>query len=181
MRHGCLIAHPTATLPGVAASPLHRQAMQDMARFKQRPGPFLLLADTLRTAWRLAIYIPVPLRREMQQSWPGTTTFVLPARSAKKTGLAANFHVKRCIAIRVDADAECRFLAAQVGGLLASSSLNRKGQQVQTPERRLRMRMHRHFSAVIAGKSGTGHASQILRWQGNRLHVLRPSHVDNTE
>jgi len=148
-------------------------------RFKQRCGPFLLLADSLRTVWRLAIYIPVPLRREMQRAWPGTTTFILPARCAKKTGLAASFYVKRRIAIRVDADAECRFLAAQIGGLMASSSLNRKGQAVQTPNRRLRMRMHRHFSGVIAGKTGTGHASQILQWRGNRLHVLRPNHTDD--
>jgi len=152
-----------------------------MARFKQRSGPFLLLADSLRSVWRLAIYIPAPLRREMQQSWPGTTTFVLPARRATKTGLAASFYVKGCIAIRVDADAECRFLTAQIGGLMASSSLNRRGQAEQTPDRRLRMRMHRHFSTVIAGKSGSGHASQILQWRGNRLHVLRPSHVDSTE
>ncbi len=150
-----------------------------MARFKQRTGPFLLLADSLRSVWRLAIYIPAPLRREMQHAWPGTTTFVLPARRTKETALPASLHAKRCIAIRVDADAECRFLAAQIGGLIASSSLNRRGQTVQIANRRLRMRMHRHFNAVIAGKNGTGHASQILQWHGNRLHVLRPSHMDN--
>ncbi|MDX8391435.1 MAG: Sua5/YciO/YrdC/YwlC family protein [Mariprofundaceae bacterium] len=173
LKHGGMIGHSTATLPGVAVSPVCKIAMQRMARFKQRGGPFLLIADSLRSVYRLAVHVPLALRRNMQRAWPGATTFVLPARPTKKTGLAADCYQQRRIAVRIDADAECRFLATRIGGLMASSSLNRKGQTVQKPNRRLRMRLHRHLDAAIRGENGSGHASAILQWRSNRLHVLR--------
>jgi len=175
LNHGGLLAHTTGTLAGVAASPFDPSAMRRMAGFKQRTGPFLLLADSLRTALRLAIYIPAALRSEMQQVWPGPTTIVFPCRPEKTTGLSRKAcYAGRRIAIRVDSDAGCRYLAAQNNGLLASSSLNRKNKCVQTLNKKLRMRMHRHLHDAIAGSTGSGIASEIVQWRNRRLHVLRP-------
>jgi tRNA A37 threonylcarbamoyladenosine synthetase subunit TsaC/SUA5/YrdC len=81
----------------------------------------------------------------------------------------------RAIAVRVDADPACRYLAHLSGGLLISSSLNRKQQPVQAPSRRLRMRWHRHLSAQIGFGDSSGCASSLLKWSGAKLHVLRGS------
>jgi len=176
LKYGGLLAHNTGTLAGVAASPFNPLAMQRLVHFKQRHGPFLLLADSIRTAFQLAIYIPTALRSEMQQAWPGPTSIIFPCRPSRITGLSRkNCYAGRRIAVRVDSDADCRYLAAQNGGLLASSSLNRKNQRVQTPDKRLQMRLHRHLNDALTGANGSGIASQIVQWKNRRLHVLRPA------
>jgi len=64
-------------------------------------------------------------------------------------------------------------LAKLVGGFLISSSLNRKDQSVQRPDRRLRMRWQRHLGAQFSSVAGSGNASSLLKWTGSRLLSLR--------
>ena len=168
---GQLIAHPTGTIPGVAANPFSAAAMQRLARFKQRNGPFLLLADSMATAMKLAVWLPISLRREMRAAWPGGVTLVFPARPRKASGLNRSCYEGRRVAVRVDADAGCRFLAGACGGLLASSSLNRRRQPPQTPNRRLRLR--RLIRHIVLGASTAGSPSEIRLWQAGRIRVLR--------
>jgi L-threonylcarbamoyladenylate synthase len=173
LRRGGLVAHHTGTLPGVAAMPYHPAAAVRLCRFKQRRGPFLLLADSPRTAISLAAYLPPVLRRAMRSVWPGPVTFVVPAAGASAERLSSICFTGRSIAVRVDADPACRYLARLCGGLLVSSSLNRRNQPVRLPDRRLRMRWHRHLAAQISSGGGSGNASSLLKWSGSRLHVLR--------
>jgi len=143
-----------------------------LCRFKQRRGPFLLLADSQQSANSLCTYLPSRLRRSMRRLWPGPATFIVP--SSKKTGrLNPACFSGRSIAVRVDADAACRYLAKLCGGLLISSSLNRRSEPVQTPGRRLRMRWHRHISATLSFGGGSGSASCLIKWQSSTLKVLR--------
>jgi len=175
LRRGVLIAHRTGTLPGVAALATNQAASRRLCAFKQRRGPFLLLADSVRSALGLSIYLPTALRRAMHQAWPGPNTFIIPSAGPRASKVSSVCFSRRSIAVRVDADPACRYLAHLVGGLLISSSLNRKNQSVQEPDRCLRMRWHRHLGAQISlGQSG-GCASSLLKWSGSRLHVLRGS------
>jgi len=104
LRQGSLLAHNTGTLPGIAAAASHRTAAIRLCRFKQRNGPFLLLADSQHTALGLSIYLPCKLRQAMLEAWPGPTTFILPSAGAHaKTISSACFSV-RSIAVGVDAD-----------------------------------------------------------------------------
>jgi len=177
LRRGGLLAHNTGTLPGVASVAGKRAAAIRLCRFKQRKGPFLLLADSLHSALRLLIFLPSELRRAMQQAWPGPTTFIFPTSDGAVSGLSSICYggrrmMRRTIAVRVDADPACRYLAYLAGGLLVSSSLNRKGQPVQAPDRRLRMRWQRHLSAYLTFSAGSGCASTLLKWTGSRLLPL---------
>jgi len=173
LRQGSLLAHNTGTLPGIAAAAGHRKAANRLCRFKQRKGPFLLLADSQHTALRLSIYLPCKLRRAMLEAWPGPTTFILPSAGADAKNISSACFSGRSIAVRVDADIACRYLARLVGGFLISSSLNRKGQSVQRPDRRLRMRWQRHLGAQFSSLAGSGNASSLLKWTGSRLLSLR--------
>ncbi|OIO68974.1 MAG: hypothetical protein AUJ58_07270 [Zetaproteobacteria bacterium CG1_02_55_237] len=180
MRRGGLIAHHTGTLPGVAAVARNQAAARQLCNFKQRRGPFLLLADSVHSALGLCIHLPSALRKTMSQAWPGPATFIVPAAGADATDITpACFGGRtiggRAIAIRVDADLACRYLAHLVGGLLISSSLNRKKQPVQAPSRRLRMRWHRHLNAQISFGDSSGCASSLLKWSSAHLHILRGS------
>jgi len=108
----------------------------------------------------------------MRQLWPGPATIIVPSAGAMH-GLSPACFAGRSVAVRVDADIACRYLAKLCGGLLISSSLNRKSDPVQQPGRRLRIRWHRHLAGSLGFGGGSGNASCLLKWQGSTLKVLR--------
>lgn len=169
LKRGGLIAHYTATLPGVAASPKSAKAINRLCSFKQRQGPFLLLADSIQTALgQVRIFTPA-LRRLVKDSWPGPVTIIVPA----KPGLPRQCYDKGNMAIRVDASLQTRQLAKACGGLLLSSSLNRRGKISVNPDRKTHCRLHHHLSLSLAGEPGTGKASTIVRVWGNDFTTIR--------
>jgi len=170
LKLGGVIAHHTHTLPGVAASPHIPAAMNKLVSFKRRMGPFLLLADSVQTASGLIRFYSPELRKIIRTSWPGPFTLVIPA----KPGLAPICYRNSTLAVRVDASLQTRQLAAACGGVLLSSSLNRKGGTTTEPSRKLRMRWHRHLDAVLQGPASTGKASVLLRVWRNDCTIIRP-------
>ena len=170
LQHGGLIAHHTHTLPGVAADPRSAAAVSKIISFKQRNGPFLLLADSVKTATGLIRFYSPELRRLIRNSWPGPVTLIVPA----KPGLRSPCYNKGTVAIRVDMSLQTRQLAAASGGLLLSSSLNRKGGKTESISRQLRMRWHRHLDTLLLGAPSTGKASVLMRVWRNDSTIIRP-------
>jgi len=147
-----------------------RKGVRAMQQFKQRKGPFLLLADSQSMALSLARFISPALRRMARQSWPGSITLVFPARP----GLVSACYQKSQLAVRVDGNAEVRLLAKACGGLLLSSSLNRKGRQTAVPGCRYHMRHHRHLQGRIAAALASGgRASKIISIWRNDCAIIR--------
>lgn len=169
LKRGGLIAHHTATLPGVAAHPRSALAINRLCRFKQRQGPFLLLADSVKTAMQQIRFFSPRLRKLIKESWPGAVTIIVPA----KPGLSKQCYNKSRMAIRVDASAQTRRLARACGGLLLSSSLNRKGGKPLEVSRKTCMRMHRFLNSRLPGLPGSGNASSILRVWRNDSTTIR--------
>lgn len=169
LRQGGCIAHATATLPGIAADPNSKQAVKLLQRFKQRQGPFLLLADSIATALRQARYISPILRKAARSSWPGSVTLVIPA----KPGLHQACYNKSSLAIRVDASEATRVLAKGCGGLLLSSSLNRKSKKTNKPDRKTALRFTPFLSARLSCDQSSGKASQIMRVWRNDCTIVR--------
>lgn len=170
LRCGGVIAHHTHTLPGIAANPFSSSSVERMCRFKQRQGPFLLLADSRKTAAGLVRFFSPKLRQTMQHVWPGSTTLTLPARPGLHT---ACYHGSLA-AVRVDASAQVCCLARACGGVLLSSSLNRKGGNTLQPACKSFYRLQRHLNGRLQGVAGSGKASTILRIWRNRVTVIRP-------
>jgi L-threonylcarbamoyladenylate synthase len=169
IKRGGVIGHFTSTLPGVVCLPKNRRAIQKMQRFKKRNGPFILLADSIWTARQFIRWYPSGLRRLIKSTWPGQTTLIVPGRP----GLPSACYQNRTLAIRVDADPVCRRLARASGGLLLSSSLNRKGGVVRKPCYAVQMRWHRFLSGrANMGSSGTA-ASAIFRIDHRGMHKVR--------
>lgn len=169
LRQGGCIAHATATLPGIAADPKSKQAVQRLQCFKQRQGPFLMLADSVATALRQARYISPVLRKTARSVWPGPVTLIIPA----KPGLHQACYKQASLAIRVDASETTRVLAKGCGGLLLSSSLNRKKKKTNLPDRKTQLRFAPFLSARLSYDHSSGKASQIMRVWRNRCTVLR--------
>jgi len=140
-----------------------------LQRFKQRRGPFLLLADSPRRALNLAVRRRPLLRNLMREQWPGPVTLVFPAIP----GLPASCYRHGKVAVRVDADPETRRLAKLAGGLLLSSSLNRRKNPTEKPGRRLFLRWHRHLAGCLLGGQGSGKASKIILIHGEEMRPIR--------
>ena len=169
LRQGGCIAHATATLPGIAADPNNKQAVKLLQRFKQRQGPFLLLADSIGTALQQARYISPVLRKMARSSWPGSVTLIIPA----KPGLHQACYKNSSLAVRVDAFEATRVLAKGCGGLLLSSSLNRKMKKTSKPDRKTQLRFSPFLSARLTCDQSSGKASKIMRVWRNQCTVLR--------
>jgi L-threonylcarbamoyladenylate synthase len=170
LRQGGIIAHETATSPGIAANPRSRKSVQRLQRFKQRQGPFLLLADSTTTAMSLARFVSPKLRKLASQCWPGPVTLVFAARP----GLPEACYRHSTLAVRVDADVATRRMAKCCGGLLLSSSLNRRAGAVRSAERKLHMRWHRHLDARISASTAQGRPSSIIQIRRNHCIIIRP-------
>ncbi|MDX8405196.1 MAG: Sua5/YciO/YrdC/YwlC family protein [Mariprofundus sp.] len=169
LNNGGLVAHQTATLPGIAAAVHQQAALQRLIRFKQRRGPFLLLADSVRTAASLARYYSPALRVQMRAVWPGPVTLVFAARP----GLPGCCYHKGFIAVRVDGSLQTRQLARLCGGLLLSSSLNRRGDASLKPGRKMQLRYRRFVRGRVAGPPSSGRGSTLIRVRGNHSTVIR--------
>jgi L-threonylcarbamoyladenylate synthase len=140
-----------------------------MQRFKKRKGPFLLLADSKRTARAFVRWYPTGLRKLIKTKWPGNTTLLVPGRP----GLPSVCYQKGMLAIRVDADAVCRRLAGACGGILLSSSLNRRGGLLRKPCYAVQMRWHRFLSGRANVGASSGEASSIYKLDPRGMHKIR--------
>ncbi|MDQ6969856.1 MAG: Sua5/YciO/YrdC/YwlC family protein [Mariprofundus sp.] len=169
LKQGGCVAHATSTLPGIAADPNNQQAIRQLQRFKQRAGPFLLLADSIHTALRQARYISPALRRLARSSWPGAVSLIIPA----KPGLHAACYEKSSMALRVDASQQTRCLAKACGGLLLSSSLNRSKQPPCKASLGMQLRLHVFVNDRLTSETSSGKASQIMRVWRNDCTLIR--------
>ncbi|HXH73252.1 MAG TPA: Sua5/YciO/YrdC/YwlC family protein, partial [Mariprofundaceae bacterium] len=127
------------------------------------------LADSERRALRLATRVRPTLRKLVRGIWPGPVTLVFQA----VPGLPRCCYRQGKIAVRVDADRETRRLAKLAGGLLLSSSLNRRSGRTAVPGRKLHLRWHRHLSTCLPGGSGSGKASKIILIHGEEIRPIR--------
>jgi len=167
LRKGGLVAHQTATVAGIAAHPERASAIKKMQRFKQRKGPFLLLAASMRTALAQARYITPMLRKLAKSSWPGPVTLVFPA----KPKYAQACYQNGLMAVRVDADRESCRLANICGGLLLSSSLNRRGGSILEINHQLSERFSVWLDARIV------HTNHAVLMEPSRMYQVARSGV----
>ncbi|MBF0627468.1 MAG: L-threonylcarbamoyladenylate synthase [Magnetococcales bacterium] len=123
---GEVIGLPTETLFGLAADPMHPDALARLIRMKERPADkgFILLIQGQEDLDALVLP-PSPVARAlMTQFWPGPLTLVLPARAGLSpllTGGSGFLAVRHSPALPVQA-----LLAAWQGPLI-STSANRAG------------------------------------------------------
>ncbi|MDQ6993595.1 MAG: Sua5/YciO/YrdC/YwlC family protein [Mariprofundus sp.] len=167
LQWGGLLAHDTATLPGITACAT-RQAANKLVQFKQRKGPFILLADSTHTASHLARHLTPELRCLMRNAWPGPVTLLLPAIAS----LPHCFQQNGFVAVRVDASLQVRQLARACGGLLISSSLNRRGKNPSQATLKNHMRLHRFLRARLVGPPAGGHHSSIIQPRRKHANII---------
>jgi len=122
LRGGGLVAFPTETFYGLAASALDPTAVRKIFALKGRPEskPLLVLVDSVAMA-ETVTYVSAPARALMARYWPGALTLVLTARGSVPSELTAGTGT---LGLRVSSHAVAQGLVQALGAPLTAPSAN---------------------------------------------------------
>lgn len=126
LNDGGIIAYPTEAVYGLGCDPWNIQAVQRLLDIKQRPwhkGLILIAADFNQLQDFIAP-VSAEILKQLEASWPGPTTWLLPASSNTPFYLTGAHNT---IAVRITAHKQTADLCRQFGGVIISTSANLTG------------------------------------------------------
>lgn len=183
--HGEVVAIPTETVYGLAASIKHEAAIEAIFSLKGRPQNNPLIVHVARGEGEvhpmeaLIPYVEYSiegLEKLVEAFWPGPLTLVLPARkhaisSIARAGLST-------AAFRMPLHSVAQEILAQTGPLVAPSA-NRSGSPSSTCVEHVEADFGGLFPVVDGGVCQSGVESTILivhegRWRVGRLGAIAP-------
>ena len=150
IHRGGVIAYPTEAVFGLGCDPLNPIAVQRLLDIKHRPmhKGLILIASRLE---QLQAFI-APLDRTnlalLQESWPGPTTWLLPARADTPRWLRGEHS---SIAVRVTAHPLASALCDVTGHALVSTSANPAGMPPARHSLRVRKYFPKQLDAILTG------------------------------
>jgi L-threonylcarbamoyladenylate synthase len=127
LRSGGVIAYPTEYCFGLGCDPRDTDALGRLLKIKQRKkdqGVILIAADITQVA-QYAEMRGLERFDQIENSWPGPNTWVLPAKESVSTWVRGKHS---SIAMRVSSHACCLALCDEFGHPIVSTSANRHGQ-----------------------------------------------------
>lgn len=179
---GEVVAIPTETVYGLAASLSHPAAIEAIFSLKGRPAnnPLIVhLANSIDPMQALSYYVSEQvegLEKLVKQFWPGPLTLVLPVHETLIPTLArARLPTA---AFRLPLHPTAQRILAHTGPLVAPSA-NRSGCPSSTSVAHVETDFGPFFPVVDGGSCASGVESTILiahagRWQVGRLGAIAP-------
>ncbi|QEG23180.1 L-threonylcarbamoyladenylate synthase [Mariniblastus fucicola] len=183
---GKLVALPTETVYGVAASALQPAAVERLRELKARDGdkPFAL---AIRSSDECKDYVPdmSPLAlRISRRVWPGPVTLVLPNNHRDSVVFQLDPAVQKAvnpgdtIGIRVSPDELLEQVLGLTAGPLVLTSANFAGEPPATDDTELE-KLDGHVDLIVkAGKTHFAAPSTVVQVDGQSVKVLREGVVD---
>ncbi len=169
LKQGKIIAYPTEAVFGLGCDPWNEDSVYSLLDLKERPwqkGLILIAADFDQLQDFVEPLASDKMTR-IYASWPGPTTWVLPAKEGVPSCLRGQHDT---IAVRVTAHKQTAQLCQQFGGAIVSTSANITGKQ---PAKLIRQ-VHWQFPEinVLAGQcEGLDKPTQIR--DGQTGDILR--------
>ncbi|HVP57436.1 MAG TPA: L-threonylcarbamoyladenylate synthase [bacterium] len=173
---GGIIAFPTDTTYGLAASIHCKQAVARLKRLKSRKSgqPFLVIAADLDWVRELAV-VKAGHRRLMDTYWPGPLSIVFQASRAVPAYVAGP---GRTIAIRIPDDTLTQSILRACGVPLVAPSANLRGKEPATSARAVVRDFGDRVDLVLDGGSTDSTTPSTIVAIGSRgLEVLRPGRL----
>lgn len=157
IHQGGVIAYPTEAVYGLGCDPFNAEAVLHLLSLKRRPvekGLILIASDISQLTPFMATLSDDQLQ-QLQASWPGPVTWLVPARPETPTWLRGH-HVS--IAVRVTDHPIAAALCRAAGHALVSTSANPAGRHPATTA----LQVRRYFSDreesvdhIVTGPLGT--------------------------
>ena len=128
LNSGKIIAYPTEAVYGLSCDPWQEHAVYSLLELKDRPWQkgLILIAAAFEQLDDFIEPINSDLAQQIHASWPGPTTWVLPAKKQVPNYLRGEH---KTIAVRVTAHPQTAELCRQFGGAIVSTSANKAGKQ----------------------------------------------------
>lgn len=163
------MAYPTEAVYGLGCDPFNGEAVERLMDLKGRPRGkvFILIAADFQDIASLVAPISESQRLDLEKSWPGPVTWVMPAAAGVPRWLTGG---GRTLAVRVTAHPLAAALCRAFGGALVSTSANPAG----LPPARTPVKVRDYFGSnahLLSGSLGqTGKPTPIFDLQtGARL------------
>jgi len=162
LQHGGIIAYPTEAVYGLGCLPDNLPAIQRLLQLKQRPeskGLILLASEIQQLEPYLADLKPEILDKILN-SWPGPTTWVLPAAQHTSPLIRGHFTT---VAVRISAHPIVRELCCQCRSAIISTSANISGRQMTYNALDVRLQFHNKLDYILDGALGDSDKPSIIR------------------
>jgi L-threonylcarbamoyladenylate synthase len=170
LRSGGVIAYPTEAVYGLGCDPANALSVQKILDLKQRSvekGLILIAADIAQ----LARYItPATLAQypEVQASWPGPHTWILPCTATTPAWLTGEHDA---LAVRVTNHPVAAGLCTAFGAALVSTSANPAGAEPARTPKTVEEYFGQNIDLIVAGEVGGLQQVSTIRDARNGRHV----------
>jgi L-threonylcarbamoyladenylate synthase len=173
LRAGGVIALPTDTVYGIAASVDHPAAIERIFSIKGRAGTKALpvLIDDPAQLERFSASLSDEARALAQTFWPGALTIVVPAADWVPDAILRGGGT---VGLRMPNRADTLAIIAGAGGALAVTSANRSGDRDARSAAEVQRALGARLDLIVDGGPSPGAApSTVVDASGPRLTVLR--------
>lgn len=181
LRAGGLVAFPTDTVYGVAASIDRPDAVSALYQVKGRPldRPIPVLVSDRSQVARLTAEVDPAIEQVLARFWPGPLTVALPAASWIPHEIVRD---SGRVGLRMPDHPLALAIIAAAGGALATTSANRSGEPAaQTVAEAAAALGDRVELLVDGGRTESGVPSTVIVVDGRRISVARRGALDPAE
>ena len=180
LRKGGVIAVPTDTLYGLAASTSSEAAVRRIFCLKGRSAVAAMpvLIDTIDRVEQCAVGVPDAAWALMRSFWPGALTIVL-RRSHKIPPIVSGG--KDTVALRVPDHHVPKALVRELDAPITGTSANRTGHEGLTTALAVRRVFGREIELVVDGQAGVGLPSTVVDLTGPQPSALRVGAVPTSD
>ncbi len=188
LAEGRVIAVPTETVYGLAASGLDAQAVQDLIDLKGRSqnAPLALALSSTEAVWDFVCELSPLAQRLARRCWPGPLTLVLPSDSPESAVTQLPPEVRKyvlapdgCVGFRVVAHRVFETLHQFVAAPIVLTSANLSGQPPATTAEAVLDQFGDRLPLILSdGPSRYAGASTVVRVKANRYEILREGAIE---
>lgn len=162
VKNGGIIAYPTEAVFGLGCNPSDPLAVARLLSIKRRPVDKGLILVAARRAQLDPWLQPLPaaLEQRLQRSWPGPTTWLVPAAPDCPGWLTGQHST---LAVRVSAHPLVRALCNRLGGALVSTSANISRQRPARSILEVQLRFAADIDYILSGPLGGRQTPTTIR------------------
>ena len=177
LQAGEIVAIPTETVYGIAASAFNGAAVKKIFEAKGRPqdNPLIVHIDRTEMLEGLVACVPEGAKALAEAFWPGPLTIIMPRGPKVADEVCAGLDT---VAIRMPGHPVARAVIAASGLPLAAPSANRSGGPSPTIAEDVMADMDGRLPLILdGGACGVGVESTVITLAGEQPMLLRPGFV----
>tara|TARA_R110002167_G_scaffold128655_2_gene311121 strand:+ start:12185 stop:12742 length:558 start_codon:yes stop_codon:yes gene_type:complete len=163
LHQGGVIGYPTEAVWGLGCDPFQAEAVERLLRLKQRPVEkgLILVAASMEQLQPLLRALSRAQRAELELSWPGPTTWLVPDPDGLIPPWIKGQHTS--VAVRVSAHNQVATLCKAFGGPLVSTSANLAGIEAARSAIEVRQAFGHQLDFLLPGTLGGQEHPSVIR------------------